>query len=275
MTAALPTTGHDVDDATLRRLILRIDPARISALILDRESTEHEVVFITDELAANGVKALENAVYDNPLLLGDFSAVDVIFSTPELLTAPAGIVELREAMAEAMLPDSECARTVLASAFGNVGEVIYAVDTDIYNFVARTFACARFHHSLAIDCARLCSLEERCGRLYALNEGNGEINIVAFARNGSLRYLNRPQPHGATDCAYHILAAAESADTLTLGDTDRERREIIGDTIAKMRPGTRLLPLTLPENMLYLRRMAPQATFDMIFLTQNDENNSR
>lgn len=258
-------TKELIDDTSLMRLILRIGPTRLSALIVGSEGVERRVLFHSEELHDASVKSLENAVYDNPLLLGDFRTIDIIFSTPELFTAPDFTAPLRDAMAEAMLPDYEAPRLIQASPFGD-GDVCYAVDAGIFNFTARTFACARFHHSLAVDALGLRGLDGHEG-LYALCEGDGEMNIVAFAADGSTRHLNRTQPRGAMDCAYYILAAAAAGEVLTIGG-DPALRGDVSETLLKVDPNVRVLPLSLPDDLLNLRRLAPEAPFDMIFLTR-------
>ncbi len=55
------------------RLILRVDNRRLSALIVGSESIDPAVASVVEELPEHSVKAFENAVYENPLLLGDFA----------------------------------------------------------------------------------------------------------------------------------------------------------------------------------------------------------
>lgn len=263
-------TKELLDDASAHRLILRVAPRRLSALIAGPEGVERSVLFHSEELADGSVRSLENAIYDNPLLLSDFSTVDIIFSTPELFLAPEGTEELHEAMADAMLPDSDAPRRVLACPFGEEGTVCYTVNADIHNFLTRTFACARFHHALAIDARALAALSRPDGAAttYALCEGEGEMAIASFGADGSMRYLNRPRPLTAADCAYYLLAATAESEPLTIGAADPELQGAVSETLRKVRPDARILPLALDPELLYLRRTAPQATFDIIFLTQ-------
>lgn len=263
-------TKELIADPTLWRLILRLDARRMSALLLGPESVERSVIYHSEDLCDSSVKSLENAVYDNPLLLGDFAKVDILFSTPELFTAPSETEDLREAMADAMLPDCIVDRRVHADSFGE-GDVCYVVPADIYNFASRTFANARFHHSLAIDTLYLKhrnSAASDSAHLFALCEGRGELAIVAFDDFGRVNFVNRPQPLDATDFAYYILAAAaDSVAPISVGG-EPELRNAVCDVIRDVRPNAKVLPLTLHEDLLRLRRFAPEATFDMLFLTQ-------
>lgn len=264
MTSALLTKDL-IADTSLWRLIVRIDPRRLRAMLIGPDSVERSVLFHSEELTDASVKALENAVYDNPLLLSDFAAIDVIFSTPEVVVNPAANEAVRDKMVNAMLPDFTAPRRIEAEAVG-AAEVAYAVDADIYNFAARTFAAARFHHSLAIDAAWLGYRNGLSAHVYALCEGPGEMNLVSFDSAGKLSALCRPQAIAASDCAYYILASELPAPVSVGGEA--ELRNQVCSILRQMRPDATILPLTLPEDLLNLRHQAPDAAFDMLFLTQ-------
>lgn len=269
MNSSTPLTRDRIADTTLWRLILRIDPRRLSALLTGPESVQRPVIFHTEELADDSLKALENAIYDNQLLLSDFKRIDIIFSSPLLLTAPDGTDSLHEAMAAAMLPDYAAPRTILSESFG-AGSVVYAPDSATVNFASRTFAAARLHHALAVNATYLTHRNRDKGlpgTTYALCEAPGEMTLVGFDAAGSLRYINRPSPREAADYAYYCLAGPGTGSSTMVGGEPELRNEVC-DILRRMQPGAKILPLTLPEELLHLRRMAPGATFDMLFLTQ-------
>lgn len=263
-------TRELIADPTLWRLILRIGGRRLSALLIGPESAERSVLSHTEELSDDSVRSLENAVYDNPLLLSDFVAVDVVFSTREFFLVPESASSLTDEMAEAMLPDACVDRRIASESFGP-GALCYAVAADVYNFVARTFASADFHHALAVDARYLAHRNREASdsaHLYALCEGVGEMAVVAFDGAGRLRYLNAPSPVEPSDFAYYILAAARGGvEPLSVGGTP-ELRNAVCDVLRSVVPDTKVLPLTLPEDLLHLRRLAPELPFDMLFLTR-------
>lgn len=248
------------------RLILRVDPQRLSALIVGSETIDPAVVSIVEDLAEQTIKAVENVVYDNPLLLGDFASVDIIFSTPEIFIIPASANELVEEIAEAMLPDSTGLRTILRESVGETVTLGYAVEAELLNFLKRTFACAEFHHSLSVT-ANWLMRNEPAG-FYGLVNGPGDMVLCSVRANGDLRVLNRPQPGGPNDCAYYILATAGTDEPVTVMTVDPELRAAITDTITKVKPSTRLTVPSLSEGLLNLRRRAPEVAFDMLFITQ-------
>ncbi|MBP3535030.1 MAG: DUF3822 family protein [Muribaculaceae bacterium] len=263
-------TRELIADPTLWRLILRIGGNRLSALLIGPESAERSVMSHTEELPDDTVRSLENAVYDNPLLLSEFAAVDVVFATREFFLAPESALPLTDEMAEAMLPDACVDRRIECESFGP-GALCYAVAADVCNFVARTFASAVFHHALAVDARYLAHRNREASdsaHLYALCEGVGEMAAAAFDGAGRLRYLNAPSPVEPSDFAYYILAAARGGvEPLSVGGTP-ELRNAVCDVLRAADPDARVLPLTLPEDLLHLRRLAPELPFDMLFLTR-------
>lgn len=263
-------TRELIADTSLWRLIVRVGESRLCAMLSGPESVERSVLFHCEPLADDSVKSLENAVYDNPLLLGDFASTDVIFTTGSVFAAPASASTLLEPMAEAMLPDFSAPRRVGSERLSGTGiDLVYASDADIYNFMARTFAAARFHHALALDGGYLFHRNAAAGssaHIYALCEDDQRLFIIAFDSAGSPAHLSVKQVRSAADCAYYILATGLPG-AISVGGAPDRRNEVC-EILRRMRPDATVLPLTLSEDLLHLRHMAPEAAFDMIFLTE-------
>lgn len=254
------------ENTSAMRLILRIDSRRLSALIVGPETVDPTVEAIHDELPELSVKAIENVVYDHPLLLGDYAKIDIIFSIPELFIIPDSAADLVEEIADAMLPDRTGPRSILCEKVATQEIIGYAVNTDLINFLQRTFACATFHHSLAVT-ANWLSANSPAG-FYSLVNGVDDMALCSFRADGTLRYLNRPQPAGPNDCAYFILATSEADEPVTLMTVDPDIRAAITDIITKVKPSAQLTAPALPERLLNLRHRAPGVAFDMLFITQ-------
>lgn len=258
-------TRNLIDDTTPLKLIVRLGADTMSVLIVEPQSGLREAVCrvsavpgTIDEPYAEGVKKL---VYDNELLLADFASVDVIFTGHDCFTAPKGIDELHEAMAEAMLPDYDSEREILCEDFGE-GVLCYAVDAGLLHFLTRTFACVRFHHSLAVAAARLPLAADG---VFAICEGDDDMILLRRA-GGRLRYLNCPSVYSPADCAYYILAEADGGDDIFLA-ADPARSEKITSLIGQVNPDAGILPLTLPDNLVKLRNDSA-APLDMILLCE-------
>lgn len=254
------------ENTSTMHLILRIGRRQISAMIVGPETVEPFVEAFYEELPEFSVKAVENAVYDHPLLLGDYASVDVIFSTPELFIIPASAADLAEEIADAMLPDSTAPRSIMLEKIGQQEMIGYTVDTDLLNFLRRTFACAEFHHSLSVTANML--MANAAPGFYALVNDTDDMILCSIGADGSLRYLNRLQPAGPNDCAYFILVASEADEPITIMSVNPDARAAITDIITKVKPSAQLSAPSPPEHLLNLRQRAPKVAFDMLFITQ-------
>lgn len=263
-----PLTRDLISDTSLWRLILRVSPQRIAALLLGPESVERSVMAHCESLADGSVKALENAVYDNPLLLADFARVDVVFAGPQAFASPLPASFLRESMAEAMLPDFSAPRRIEAEEFPG-GEMVYAVDADVFNFISRTFAAARVHHALAVNLKYLFYRNSTgSAHSFALCENDGGMTLVCFNGAGVPALASLRTDLTAADCAYFILASdAQAQGAVSVGGDPQLRNEVC-NLMRKVVTDATILPLTLTEDLLRLRQLAPEATYDMLFLTQ-------
>lgn len=248
------------------RLILRLDERQMSALIVGPESVDPVVMAFNENLSELSVKAVENAVYDHPLLLSDYASVNIIFSTPEFFIIPETAGALAEEIAEAMLPDAAGPRSVLSEKIGRELLIGYVADADLLHFLQRTFACAQFHHSLSVTANWL--LKNAPAGMHALVNGDNDIALCSFRTDGSIRYLNRPQPVGPNDCAYYILVASDPDEPVSLMTVNPEMRAAITDIITQVKPSMQLTVPALPEQLLNLRHRAPGVAFDMLFTTQ-------
>lgn len=261
-------TKELIEDTAGMRLILQLGARRLTALICGPEGPDRTLLVHSEALADNSVKALENAIYDNPLLLSDFDATDIILTGRELFTAPAGLDELHESMADVMLPDYEGPRTVLREGAAINIDICYVVDSEVFNFLKRTFACARFHHCVAVVAPQLASVA--AGRLALcamVDEDDGAMTLIAFNADGVATLLTRHESLSASDCAYHILAALPAGAEVLLYAGD-EMREEIDAMVRRVVPDIKILPISFPENVVSLRVKVPAAPLEMLFISQ-------
>lgn len=229
------------DLATERmHLIVSLSPRRLSALLLGPDGPQREAYAHVADLADSSVKALENVVYDCPALLGDFASVTILTSTSEFFTLPAGSEGLLDEMGAAMLPDYDAARVILRD-----GIVAYALPSEICNFLTRTFACARFRHSLTV-----CTEALTPPGFYAVCQDDTTL-LWRYSANG-LDYLNAPQTYSPADCAYYILAASAPSDNIYLSASSSDA-EAVTSLIRQVNPGAAVLPITLPPPLVRLR----------------------
>ncbi len=222
-----------IEDTSEIRLTLRISEDHIEAHIIDpgpdRTELRHSM-----ELPDKSVKALEDAIYNNPLLLGDFNEVRIIIDSHEFFLAPADAAELGEKISETMLPDGN--GTLLSDLATDNIMVFYRTASDKYNFLQRTFSYAQFHHNLAVF-----SHGKDAHGIHAECTPDNEICLMRVDRNGNTTYLNHPQTYSAADCAYYILAVMQPDDDIYLKAIPEEREKIF-DLIHQVSPDANILP---------------------------------
>lgn len=241
------------EDTSRLKLLLRISDGEVGVMISEPGPETHV------SYAVEAVKDIKKFVYDNDFLLGDYGSTDIVFTTGELFLAPLSTEELHDGMAEALLPDYEADRAILSEEFGE-GCVCWAVNADLFHFLSRTFACARFHHSLAVE-------SFTAPGLYALNEADGELNIIDINADGKVAAMIRKTPAAISDCAYYILAVLKPGQTVYLAS--REDSEEIIDSIHKVVPDAKVLPLGLSEKLVRFREKSG-APLDLCLLASTE-----
>ena len=99
-------------------------------------------------------------------------------------------------------------------------------------------------------------------RSYALLAPD-QMLLFGFSADGTLRLANRYGITGAADAAYFIMAATadHTPAAMLIGGDNAMRNEITPLLRTYMDP---ILPLTISDDLLHLRRMAPEAPVDML-----------
>ena len=259
------------DDTSLWRLFLRISPRQLDALLLGPESVETSVIAHSVELGAPDCQALEEAIYDNPLLLSDFGQVVVTFDVPDFALIPSGCCSQMEQIARALMPSENAQENY--EFFGVEAGVdqfmAVRVSSDIMKFLRRTFSQATYGHVLAVDVTYLghVNMNGDCCRTYGLCAANDELAVVSFRSDGRPCFINMFADTSADDIAYYMLAARSQAGggQLVVGG-ELSRRNAASEVLRRVE--SEVLPITLSEDLLQLCRMAPQAPLDMLFATQ-------
>lgn len=228
----------DTAEMTLR---LRISPRRLDAEIVGNAPDGTRLCH-SEELADPSVKAVENAIYDNPLLLNDFGKVDIIFACHDLFTAPDGLDDgCHDAMAAVMLPDVSADSVLLRDSARGI-TLCFAIDANLYNFLRRTYPYASFLHSLSA------LLRNADAGVTAVCLDDDSTDLLRNDADGNPTYLNCPQTCSPADRAYYIMACLRPGDDIRLAVGERER-DALYDLIHKVAPEANILPLPLPFNL--------------------------
>ncbi len=156
---------------------------------------------------------IENAVYDNPQVLDDFSA-DIVVMTPRTLLVPSQVVADDDDEANRLYNQvySASAGDLMQE---NIGEAtaLYSLTSGLNGFLQRTFSGARVHSHLAVMADRLRDRSADMPRLYVDirtfgGEDDdlkcGEADFVAFDRQTLLMAATHRWNH-PDDIRYHLF----------------------------------------------------------------------
>lgn len=262
-------TSDLILDTALWRLVVQVGATKLTALLLGPSGAERTVMAHVEPLADGSLKALENAIYDNPLLLGDFLSVQLLIDSSEFMLCPDGLESVQEQMALAMLPDSERPSRMIESSMPG-GKMLTLVSADKFNFLMRTFPDASVRDALSPSACWLAYFNRQRGdrpHMYAICEP-GRTQILKFGENGQLRFANTFTADSAADRAYFILAACGDERLPVSVGGFPDLRNAVTDILRVADPALEVLPLTLPQNLLEMRRLAPEIPDSMLFLTQ-------
>lgn len=198
----------------LWRLILMPGEERLDVALLPPVAVE-EIIWRTfefDPSAPDRHKALQDIIYENPLLLSDFKSVECIADCGCFMALPAGLDDdaVGETGHAVLAPDDEGCFT-LTEPCGTTNAVIAQwIDGETHAFLCRTFFNIRFHSRMGRLIEYLLSLPAagEGPRIYALTRG-GEMTVVILHED-RLLCANDFRYRSESDAVYYLLAAMSS-----------------------------------------------------------------
>ncbi|MBD5352265.1 MAG: DUF3822 family protein [Bacteroides sp.] len=251
-------------DLTAWQLTVKVTPGALSALILGPEGPDRAVIAHSQPLADETLESLENAIYDNPLMLSDFGRVNILIASSQRVIIPDSIPEsMDEEIVRTMLPDSEGPRRIISSPLPGAIRVLAAIDSETLSFIRRTFPDGKISLAIAAIANSAESLRPDGEPLNLAITEPGELCIVSLDADGRLTFANRFEVDCAPDCAYFILAAlGPQARSLTIGGNADLRNETI-DQLRMAAPDFEPTPLFLSPETAELRRHAETIPLDL------------
>lgn len=221
-----------------------------------------------DPAAPGMLRALEDAVYDNPLLLADFRRVTVLYDSPRLLPVPAFGAEASQAAYRAVFPEGLTGPgEVIVSPVPQLRTgIAFDIPADIAGFLRRTFPGVTILHPLAPTATYFRSRHpgRRRGKTIVNLSGN-RLDMVVLGDETPLA-INSFRFTEPLDAVYYILAARQRHSLL---DTDEIM--IAGDRATRaplsaiLRRYVRyVLPAIFPSVMFRAGKASLSAPFEMI-----------
>lgn len=261
-----------IREPQLWRLALRIAKTSLQVVLYntveDNSLVYREIAL--DPTAISPLKALENAIYENQILLSDFARVDCVVDTDTFIVVPAEVssVEIQEKIMVTSFPDFEGEMMVNVLP-AQEAAIIMGLEQEIVGFIRRTFNNPRIHHHLSPLC-RYFSYKSKQGntkKMYAYLR-SGKVDLMAFSNN-RLLMANTFLYRDPVDAVYYILSSRKmlgldaSSDELYLVGSPSEREAIapiLRDYIAFV------MPVIFPSAMFKAGKDAMKAPFDLIVL---------
>lgn len=261
-----------IKEPRLWRLALRLD-SRALHVMLYNVVEDNSLIYreiLLDGAAPSMLRALEDAVYDNPALLSDFARIDCVVDTSVCLTVPTALdkTEMRYRLMAEAYPDFE-GETVSCPLQGLDVSILMGVDSEILGFLRRTFNNPSIHHHLAPLCRYFHGKSRlgNTGKMYA-NFHDSRLDLIAFGKD-SLSLANTFEYREPMDAVYYILACRRmlgldaSSDELFLAG-DNDARDAVSATLREYL--AYVMPVIFPSSMFRAGRDAMRAPFDLIVL---------
>ncbi|MCC8038759.1 MAG: DUF3822 family protein [Bacteroidales bacterium] len=261
------------DSPRMWRLYLRVGPSDLHVMLYNI-ATDNMLIHrqLPLNTAEGLVKGLEQAVYDNPALLGDFSRVEAVVETNRFTLIPNEITddETRRRIYDTVCPSGDNAEEVVYNDLPGLDCVLaWGADAELIHFLRRTFNNPRLHCHLAPLCRYFHDKSRigNSGKMYA-HLRQGAVDIMSFGRD-TVRIANTYPIHDTMDAAYYIIAARKAldlnpqTDELLLAGDARERERlmpVLREYLAYV------MPAIFPSLMYKAGKEALDTPFDLIVL---------
>lgn len=191
----------------LWRCAIELDKDRMYVALFPPVETEHLIhrTILLNPDAPTLDKAVQEAVYANPLLLSDFAHIDILIDTTDFCIVPESTAQSTGAVQilTAACIDLENKSPEMCQASPDYS-IAYAIDSSLAGFIRRTFFNVHLAHSLA----PLISNPPEATAIFAAIE-SGKVMITAFA-DSKLLFANLFRCSGAEDATYFISAVSKN-----------------------------------------------------------------
>ena len=165
------------------------------------------------DTSTSPIAALGDVVYDNTLLLTDFSVTDVLIDTPRFIIVPTEMAtETEEDLILSTLWPGEKLTAISHPVVGTTDTLLTGVDSKTVSFVRRTFPTANIKHRLTPLLSYLITNDHEVGAttMY-VHVRDQRIDVVYFSERG-LQAVNTYHTPTLDDMLYYIMTVAKGCD---------------------------------------------------------------
>lgn len=266
-------TGNiNIQRPELWTLQLALHPRVLRYMLFDRQVDNSLIAGeIALDIGTDGyLKTLENAVYDNPVLLDDYGQVQLLVDTDHFVMLPPDVDDDRDAdallrgMFNGLEGDTALRRLPRCEV-----SLAFALPPQLLGFLQRTFIMAPVYHQLHPLCEYYASLCRKGGvRRMFLNLHDDRMNLVAFDGD-RLQLANTYVLRNASDAVFMALHAWESLGM----DVHTDEMQLTGDKALRdpvsaelRRYVSYVMPTLMPATALRLSHDALRVPFNLITL---------
>lgn len=276
METNIPETGT-IEQPSLWRLALQVDRDALRAVMW---STVEESTLVHFSVPFDPtfplVKAIEEAVYATPVLLSDFGKIDVVVRTHRFLPLRKDTDEdLKTELlnyCRLITPDDEA--VVRTDSTASDSEIIWAADSGVMRFLARTFRnpCVSSHIAILSRYFSRRAMLGNSGKVYVhFHQGadTRSADIIAYGTDGRPALMTTKTFRTNEDALYYILASLKEAGL----DPHADEILLCGNTATRdeMMPLLRryvssVMPVIFPSAAFRAGRQALSAPFPLVIL---------
>lgn len=247
-----PLTRELISDTSLWRLAMELRPASIEVVVFS-SLEDNSLIYrsIPLDTTQSWVKALENAVYDNPLLLGEFARVDILVDTPRYTMVPNDLLaqgddtgrgrpshqsgddtqpsahsrEVAEEVMQVLWPEDQWREAnrqnaysrgvyeVLEQPVSTSGETLLCgVETDVVAFVRRTFPEGRIWHRLTPMLKYFYNKGRMVNGRCAYVQLLADRTDVICLKEGRIAMVNTFARRTTDDTLYYLMTVLQALD---------------------------------------------------------------
>lgn len=261
-----------IKDPQLWKLALRVEKAALHVVlysIIEENSLIYRKIEF-DKASSSQLKSLEDVVYENSLLLSDFSRVDCVIETSVYAIVPPEITSLdaREKVIKASFPDFD-GEIVPCEISEQGATILMGVENEIIAFLRRTFNNPHLHHNLSPLCRYFFHRNGHGNstKMYACMR-QGKVDVIAVNGDG-LRFANTFDYRNPMDAVYYIMASRQmlgmdnATDEMFLSGSP-SARESVAETLRKYI--SYVMPVIFPSAIFKAGKEAMKAPFDLVVL---------
>lgn len=239
----------------LWRMMLIVSPCRLDVALYPPVSREELIwrSYDLDPVAGTALKALEDVIYDNPLLLSDFKSVGCVVDYGSWLVAPseASEADCRELLAHIYSDDiMEDGDIEIYETGASNARIALVQDPKIKAFLSRTFYNIKFVERKAALCRYFVAYPEGLATTRVCVTFRSDTLTLIALDGDRLLLANDFHYNTASDAAYYILACVQTlgldpdvTDVAVSGDLPLDER--VEPILRKFIPGVKPVPFPM------------------------------